>query len=85
MPRRRMTQKAIAYARVLRDQVGAAKASEISRRVLAGQDAFEEFQDPIYTFHRRERLYRLTSDQGSLLINALLDEAGRHGRRKNNR
>jgi hypothetical protein len=83
--RRRMSTKAIAYAKLLRNQVGEAKASEISRRTLAGKDAFEEVQDPIYTFHKKERLYGLSSEQGTLLINALLDAAGRKGRRKNNR
>jgi hypothetical protein len=80
-----MSSKAVAYARALRDQVGERRASEISRKALAGTDAFETIQDPIYTFHKKERLYWLTSDQGTLLINALLDEAGRKGRRKNNR
>jgi hypothetical protein len=80
-----MSTKAIAYARVLRDQVGERRATEISRATLAGLDAFEKAQDPIYTFHKKERLYGLTSEQGTLLINALLDEAGRKGRRKNNR
>jgi hypothetical protein len=80
-----MSDKAIAYARTLRAQVGERRATEISRDVLAGTDAFEEIRDPVYTFHKKERLYWLTSGQGSALINALLDEAGRTGRRRNNR
>lgn len=86
-----MSTKQIAYAKTLRDRIGDAKAREVSRKVLedvlTGKpiDAFEERPDPLRPYHKKERLYSLTSDQGTKLINALLDVAGRTGRRRNNR
>jgi hypothetical protein len=86
-----MSTKQIAYAKRLRDVLGAAKAREISLKTLedvtTGRrlDAFEEVPDGLRPWTRKERMYRLTSDEGSKLINALLEEAGRKGRRRNNR
>lgn len=95
MSRRRGRSKATGaqkeYARALAGQIGESEASRISRDVLQdpatgkGLDAFESVPDPARPWHQPQRLDSLHSDQVSKLINALLDKAGRAGRRRNNR
>lgn len=89
--RKRPSGKAIAYALKLRDQVGQAEASRISKATLedpvSGRriNAFDTIPDPQRSWHKPLVLSSLDGDDVSKLINALLDKAGRKGRRRNNR
>lgn len=80
----------LVYIKQLIEQVGRERAEAIGRSTLEdpvtghGINIF----DPVecrYDWQRETRLDRLNSYQASVLIDALLDAAGRDGRRKNNR
>lgn len=88
--KKRLNGNQLNYIKKLIEQVGRERAETIGRNTLTdpitghGINIF----DPItsrYDWERLTRLDRLDSHQASLLIDALLDAAGRKGRRKNNR
>lgn len=78
------------YIKKLIEQVGKERAETIGRSTLEdpitgkGINIFQPV-DSRYEWQRETRLDRLNGYQASLLIDALLDAAGRGGRRKNNR
>lgn len=80
----------LGYLKKLIEQVGRERAQTIGIMTLQdpisgkGIDIFEPV-DSRYNWERQTRLDRLDSVQASKLIDALLDAAGRKGRRKNNR
>lgn len=89
--RKRPSGPQVRYALTLRDQVGQPEASRISKATLedpvSGRpiDAFAEVPDFQRPWHKPLVLTSLDGDDVSKLINALLDKAGRKGRRRNNR
>lgn len=88
---RKLSGKQRSYALSLADRLGRAEASRISRRVLIDPvrfrplDAFEEQRDIRRPWHKPLLLDSLSPSEATKLIDALLDEAGRSGRRRNNR
>jgi hypothetical protein len=87
---KRLNGNQLTYIKKLIEQVGQERAQAIGKRVLEdpvggfGIDILEPITGR-YDWERLTRLDRLDSHQASLLIDALLDVAGRKGRRKNNR
>lgn len=86
----RANAKQIGYARALIAKVGEGKAREIGRRTLHDGlghpiDVFRPVVRAGAPWRKETVLDTLTRDECSRLIDALLDEAGRSGRRKNNR
>lgn len=87
---KRLNGNQLNYIKQLIEEVGTDRAAAIGITTLTdpisgkGIDIFEPVEGR-YEWERLTRLDRLDSRQASDLINALLDSAGRRGRRKNNR
>lgn len=88
--KKRANQNQLNYAKKLIEQVGTDRARAIGEATLEdphtgfGIDIFAPVESR-YDWEKLTRLDRLSAHQASLLIDALLDAAGRKGRRKNNR
>jgi hypothetical protein len=85
MSRRKASTKATAYAKALTQQVGETRARYIGRQVLGCDILEQKAPDANRLWHRVSKLDLMSADEATKLINALLDEAGRKGRRRNNR